>query len=59
MTRRHFVMLADAMRECRPSTAPTSPEWQQWAQCVRCLTAALARTNPRFDRARFIAYCEA
>ena len=58
MTRRDFVLIADALKECRPSSNPSSVEWQIWAQCVKCMAYALGRTNHRFDRNRFIAYCE-
>jgi hypothetical protein len=58
MTRKDFILIANALRECRPASAPTSPEWQQWAQCVRCMANALGADNARFERTRFIAYCE-
>jgi hypothetical protein len=58
MTRKDFYLIADALRQCKPAVAPDSPEWQVWAQCVRCMAEALGRTNGRFDRLRFIAYCE-
>lgn len=58
MTRKDFVLLADALKMSRPASAPTSPEWQQWCQDVREVARALHSTNGRFDRARFIAHCE-
>jgi hypothetical protein len=58
MTRRDFVLIADALKACRPAFNPTSPEWQQWSQDVRCMANALSSTNGRFDRQRFIAHCE-
>lgn len=59
MTRKDFVLIADALKSCRPDVSASDPAWQSWAQCVRCVAQALGGTNSRFDRARFIAHCEA
>jgi hypothetical protein len=46
MTRRHFQLIADALRE---SAAPE--------HVARAMADALATTNPRFNRERFLAAC--
>jgi hypothetical protein len=58
MTRRDFVLIADALKAARPAAAPSSPEWQVWAETVRSVAYALSKTNARFDRPRFIAHTE-
>ena len=54
MTHQHFRVIAAVIRGM-----PTSPLLlrAQQAYCASAFADALARTNPRFDRARFLAAC--
>ena len=60
MTRKDFQLIADAMRLAQgsitvaPYDAPTALELAS-----TILADSLARTNPRFDRERFLKACEA
>lgn len=59
MTRRDFQLIADALRRSRPMSAEYEPVSNvQWQETVRVMSDHLAATNPRFDRARFVAACE-
>ena len=62
MTRKDYVMIADAIREtllpeCETGIAP--PDWQVFATRRVALRLAdqLRQDNPRFDRTRFMAAC--
>ena len=54
MTRKDFVLIAATIR-AMPTHAPTLRAQQ--ASCATAFADALALTNPRFDRARFLAAC--
>ena len=54
MTRKDFELLAAAIRESRILDAHEATAANQHAFTARCVSAALARTNPRFDAARFL-----
>jgi len=52
MTKKDFELIAAALARCKPSALNTA-----WYNVVYALADALATTNPRFDRARFLAAC--
>ena len=54
MTHQHFRTIAAIIR-AMPIHAPTLRAQQ--ASCATAFADALALTNPRFDRARFLAAC--
>lgn len=60
MTKKDFELIARAVLDSRPLGA--TPQYAEWAngQCdmtAERLADALATTNPKFDRARFLAAC--
>ncbi len=63
MTRKHFRLIADAMRASRPQTregeplAVTVSRRMQWTMDCAALGMALSATNPRFDHDRFADAC--
>lgn len=60
MTRRHYVMLAEALRTAMPSPTDTGAgyHYQQYCRDCAAIAAALARDNPHgFDRALFLRNC--
>lgn len=62
MQRRHFEVIAEALRVSKPNTperpnsADLSVKWQ-WTRSVHVMADALDRTNPNFNRERFYAAC--
>jgi hypothetical protein len=67
VTKKDFELLAGVMRAVRPDTdrAETYGKYRldlamiaQWDNTVRALVDALASTNPRFDRERFLKACK-
>lgn len=58
LTRKHFELIARALRAARPIVEgrPSLPQ-DVHANCARELADALAGTNPRFDRERFLRAC--
>ena len=63
LTRKHFKLIAEAVASLRTFHAHDVALSEHVARAVRLsdvadrLATALARTNPRFDRARFLAAC--
>lgn len=66
MSKKHFIQLAAALRASRPTTnkphfADLTPcesmNLAGWRMTVRSVADVCAQTNPRFDRARFLAAC--
>lgn len=53
MTRKHFKLIARALRAARPSVEGLDVH----ANCALALADALAATNPSFDRERFLRAC--
>ena len=61
MTKKHFEALAAALFEAREHTGHNA-SWDdgvdaQWLKDVAVVADVCATTNPRFDRARFLAAC--
>ena len=64
MTRKDFELIAGALAK-NAQFLPTnnrgepipSGEWRQHQEIAEALADALATTNPRFDRDRFVAAC--
>ncbi len=54
MTRQHFELIAAVLRDSKPGPAQSDDRLAQWELMVKEFTEALARTNPGFDRDRFI-----
>jgi hypothetical protein len=61
MTRKHFEIIAAALRSTRPPVElmPTDgpAAYSQWRDDVTSMTVALVDTNPRFDQAKFLKAC--
>ena len=63
MTRKHFQLIADAMRYSAPSIefnnslSIDSSKAIQFKLCVLNLASQLKETNPRFDFDRFVDAC--
>lgn len=58
MTRKDFILLADALKGARMQTL-NDPQLikvadYQHAHCVIAIADALSRDNPKFDRERFL-----
>lgn len=56
MTRKDYVLLADALRYTLPDVC-REISLRQHANDCEAVANALAKENPRFDRARFLAAC--
>lgn len=65
LTRKDFNALAARLLDERPcdlgaypfKDAATRAQYDQWGTTTLAIVEWLATTNPRFDRARFIAAC--
>lgn len=62
MTRKDYVMIADAIRETllpEPETGIAPPDWQVFAtrRVVWRLADVLGADNPRFNRHQFLQAC--
>lgn len=59
MTKKDFELIAGAVKRQRDSYAPhwDANLFRAMDDIARTFAAELARTNPRFDRARFLAAC--
>jgi hypothetical protein len=53
MTRKHFRLLADALRNHAPTVISSDAEVALFTQIVSDIATACRQTNPRFDRVRF------
>jgi hypothetical protein len=53
LTRKHFEMLAQVLRELRPTADPRT-----WHHAYNAITAMCMDSNPLFDTARFKKACE-
>lgn len=54
MSKKDFIALADVIREREPEKR--TPEWFQWDGTKSALADFCASQNPRFNRARWLAY---
>jgi hypothetical protein len=59
MTRKDYVLLADAFSECRPYVAARSTREQRacfdtWHNCRAAVMEVLKQDNPNFNRAKFV-----
>lgn len=62
MTKKDYVLIAAALKEARLQVPQTDTlhhtcELLGHSTAARVLAYALAKTNPKFDRARFLAAC--
>jgi hypothetical protein len=61
MTRKDFVLIANVLLASQPTNwspnVPQSLADSRWETVVHCMAAALADTNTRFDRERFLKAC--
>ncbi len=62
MTRRDYVLIADALRNACPAgsrdvCSPNSAAYTAWLASVCGVSAALGRTNPKFESDRFLLAC--
>jgi hypothetical protein len=53
MTRKHFRLLADALRHNAPTVVGSDAEVALFTQIVSDIATACRQANPRFDRRRF------
>lgn len=57
MSKKHFIKLAEALKQTRPERIGLENKWHQWCLMVRAVADVCASTNERFDRGRFLAAC--
>ena len=58
MTKKHFIALADALKESRPIMPLDSDKGRQWCKDVHTIGDCLDRANPQFNRERWLDYIE-
>ncbi len=58
MTRKHFILLADALRRSKPPASEfgCTDRADQWIADCAAIAHAGAAANPRFNAARFIGH---
>lgn len=60
MTRQDYELIAVTMKDSKPfGVAHSARRLVQWLLDCHALAGALAATNPRFDRERFLTACGA
>lgn len=57
ISRKHFQMIADELKNSRPEAHWDANKTTQWTMDVKAIASALARLNPRFDFDRFYRAC--
>jgi len=63
MTRKDYILIADALKAAKPIPAHQLPDYSERAaieshrNAVHSICAALSDDNPRFDRERFLKAC--
>jgi hypothetical protein len=62
MTRKHFIVLAKSLKECKPSKYDEDGGWSReyhtWRTCCIAIANSCRVFNPAFDSARFLEACE-
>lgn len=56
MSKKHFIMLADALRRERPAPHWDANKHTQWGLDVKAVADVCAQDNPRFNRERWLGY---
>lgn len=54
MTRKHYQMIADALRSTRPYK---EDHYEDWLRVVQSIARALAYDNPKFNKNKFETAC--
>lgn len=57
ISRKHFQMIADELKEQKPAPHWDANKMTQWELDVRAVARALSHLNPRFDFSRFLSAC--
>ena len=57
MTRRDYELIAAALKSEKPQAHWSANKMIQWQLDCAAIAGALASTNPRFNRNRFLAAC--
>ncbi len=57
MTRKDYVLIAEALKKARPTPSDYNSAHVQFRADVTLIADALANDNPRFDRERFLKAC--
>lgn len=62
LTRKHFILIADALNESKPCEInppllSRQVRMEQWLECVEAIAYALKTTNSDFDVERFVKLC--
>lgn len=57
ISRKHFQLIADALKEQKPAPHWDANKHTQWNLDVRAIAKTLATLNPRFDFGRFYKAC--
>lgn len=57
ISRKHFQMLADALKREKPAEHWDANKHTQWELDVKAIAGALRLMNPRFDFNRFFKAC--
>ena len=56
MSKKHFIALADALRQTRPADHWDANKRVQWEMDVRVIADVLNQSNPRFNYSRWMDY---
>ena len=54
MTRKHFIALAEALRNVRPINSKGHPVKERWRRCVEAVANVCQANNDKFDHSKFI-----
>ena len=54
MTKKDFIVLAAALLSARPNVGARDDLMEGWRSAAMAIADACARSNPRFDRAKFL-----
>jgi hypothetical protein len=56
VSKKHFIALAECMKEARPIMHEDTDKFRQWYNDVLALARFCQEQNPRFNRERWIGY---